>query len=270
MKLTLAFSPCPNDTFIFDAMVHHKVDTEGLEFEVQLHDVEALNVMAFDNNVDVTKLSYNAFLHLYKKYSLLSSGSALGEKCGPLLIAKQDKIKSFNTQSLVAIPGKYTTANSLFLLAFPNNINTKEMLFSEIEDAVLKGEVDAGVIIHENRFTYQEKGLEKLMDLGEYWEEQTQLPIPLGGIVVSKNLNSSVQKKIQRVLRRSIEFAFKFPKASYDYVKQHAQEMDIDVMNSHIQLYVNEYSLDLGDKGREAICYLFDRKGISKNDLVIS
>lgn len=269
MKLTLAFSPCPNDTFIFDAMVHHKVDTEGLEFEVQLHDVEALNVMAFDNNLDVTKISYNAFLHLYKKYSLLSSGSALGEKCGPLLIAKQDKIKSFNAQSLVAIPGKYTTANSLFLLAFPNNINTKEMLFSEIEDAVLKGEVDAGVIIHENRFTYQEKGLEKLMDLGEYWEEQTQLPIPLGGIVVSKNLNSSVQKKIQRVLRRSIEFAIKFPKASHDYVKQHAQEMDIDVMNSHIQLYVNEYSLDLGDKGREAICYLFDRKGISKNDLVI-
>ena len=143
------------------------------------------------------------------------------------------------------------------------------MLFSEIEDAVLKGEVDAGVIIHENRFTYQEKGLEKLLDLGEHWEEQTQLPIPLGGIVVSKSLDRSVQKKIQRVLRRSIEFAFKFPKESHYYVKQHAQEMDIDVMNSHIQLYVNEYSLDLGDKGREAVCYLFDRKGISKNDLEI-
>ena len=269
MKLSLAYSPCPNDTFIFDAMVHHKVDTEGLEFEVQLHDVEALNVMAFVNMVDVTKLSYNAFLHLYKKYALLSSGSALGEKCGPLLIVKHDKIKSFNAQSLVAIPGKYTTANSLFSLAFPKNTNTKEMFFSEIEDAVLKGDVDAGVIIHENRFTYQEKGLEKLLDLGEYWQVQTQLPIPLGGIVVSKSLDSLVQKKIQRVLRRSIEFAFKFPKESHDYIRQHAQEMDIDVMNSHIQLYVNEYSLDLGDKGREAIFYLFDRKGISKNDLEI-
>ena len=269
MKLTLAYSPCPNDTFIFDAMVHHKVDTEGLEFEVQLHDVEALNVMAFDCKVDVTKLSYNAFLHLHKKYALLSSGSALGEKCGPILIAKQDMIKSFNAQSLVAIPGKYTTANSLFSLAFPNNSNTKEMLFSEIEDAVLKGDVDAGVIIHENRFTFQEKGLEKFMDLGEYWEEQTQLPIPLGGIVVSKSLDSSVQKKIQRVLRRSIEFAFSFPKESYYYVKQHAQEMDFDVINSHIKLYVNEYSLALGDKGREAVYYLFDRNGISKNDLEI-
>ena len=269
MKLTLKYSPCPNDTFIFDAMVHHKVDTEGLEFEVQLHDVEALNVMAFNNKLDVTKLSYNAFLYLYKKYALLSSGSALGEKCGPLLIAKHDKIKSFNAQSLVAIPGKYTTANSLFSLAFPNNTNTKEMLFSEIEDAVLDEEVDAGVIIHENRFTFQEKGLEKLMDLGEYWEKQTQLPIPLGGIVVSKSLDSSIQKKIQRVLRRSIEFALKFPKESHDYVKQHAQEMDIDVMNSHIQLYVNDYSIELGNKGRKAIYYLFDFNKISKNDLEI-
>ena len=269
MKLTLKYSPCPNDTFIFDAMVHHKVDTEGLEFEVQLHDVEALNVMAFDNKVDVTKLSYNAFLYLYRKYALLSSGSALGEKCGPLLIAKNDKIKSFNAQSLVAIPGKYTTANSLFSLAFPNNTNTKEMLFSEIEDAVLDEEVDAGVIIHENRFTFQEKGLEKLMDLGEYWEKQTQLPIPLGGIVVSKSLDSSVQKKIQRVLRRSIEFALNFPKESHDYVKQHAQEMDIDVINSHIQLYVNDYSIELGNKGRKAIYYLFDCNKISKNDLEI-
>tara|TARA_B100000886_G_scaffold255590_1_gene181019 strand:+ start:4922 stop:5734 length:813 start_codon:yes stop_codon:yes gene_type:complete len=269
MKLTLAYSPCPNDTFIFDAMVHHKVDTEGLEFEVQLHDVEALNMMAFKNKLDIIKVSYNAFLHIHKKYALLSSGSALGEKCGPLLISKQDKIKSFNTQSSVAIPGKYTTANSLFSLAFPNNTNTKEMLFSEIEDAVLKGHVDAGVIIHENRFTFQEKGLEKLLDLGEHWEEQTHLPLPLGGIVVSKSFDSSIKKKIQRVLRRSIEFAFSFPKESYDYVKQHAQEMDIDVMNSHIQLYVNEYSLDLGDKGREAVYYLFNTMGISKNDLVI-
>ena len=269
MKLTLAYSPCPNDTFIFDAMVHHKVDTEGVEFEVQLHDIEALNLMAFDKNIDVTKLSYNAFLYLYKKYALLSSGSALGEKCGPLLIAKHEKIKSFNAQSLVAIPGKYTTANSLFSLAFPNNINTKEMLFSEIEDAVLVGEVDAGIIIHENRFTYLEKGLEKLMDLGEYWEEQTQLPIPLGGIVVSKSLDSSVQKKISRVLRRSVEFALEFPKESNDYVKQHAQEMDIDVMNSHIQLYVNDYSIELGNMGRKAIYYLFDYNKISKNDLEI-
>jgi 1,4-dihydroxy-6-naphthoate synthase len=267
MKLSLAYSPCPNDTFIFDAMVHHKVDTEGLDFEIQLHDVEALNKMALNHDVAVTKLSFNAFLHVYKKYALLSSGSALGEKCGPLLILKEDKINSFNTQSLVATPGKYTTANSLFSLAYPNNTNTKEMLFSEIEEAVLNGDVDAGVIIHENRFTYQDKGLEKLMDLGEYWEEQTQLPIPLGGIVVSKTLDVSIQKKVQRVLRRSVEFAFQNPEESKDYVKQHAQEMDMDVMNNHIQLYVNSYSLDLGEKGRKAVRYLFERKGMSIRNL---
>ena len=269
MKLKLAYSPCPNDTFMFDAMIHHKVDTEGLEFEVQLHDVEALNVMSFDSQLDITKLSYSAFLYLHKKYALLSSGSALGEKCGPLLIAKKDKVESFNPQSLVAIPGKYTTAYSLFSMAFPKNINTKEMLFSEIEDSVLNGEVDAGLIIHENRFTFQEKCLEKVIDLGEYWQEQTQLPIPLGGIVVSKSLDSSVQIKIQRVLRRSIEFALEFPKESLNYVKKHAQEMDIDVIKSHIQLYVNEYSLDLGYRGRDAIYYFFKKNEVSVNYLEI-
>lgn len=269
MKLSLAYSPCPNDTFIFDAMVHHKVDTEGLDFEVQLHDVEELNKMALNHDIDVTKLSFNAFLNVYKEYALLSSGSALGEKCGPLLIVKQNKLDSFNAQSLVAIPGKYTTANSLFSLAYPNNTNTKELLFSEIEEAVLNGDVDAGVIIHENRFTYQDKGLEKIMDLGEYWEEQTQLPIPLGGIVASKRLDVSVQKKIQRVLKRSVEFAFQNPEESQDYVKQHAQEMDVEVMNSHIQLYVNAYSLDLGEKGRQSVRYLFERKGIPTTNLDI-
>ena len=269
MKLSLAYSPCPNDTFIFDAMVHHKVDTEGLEFDVQLHDVEALNLMAFDHKADVTKLSFNAFLHLHEKYALLSSGSALGENCGPLLIVKQNQLKPFDAKSLVAIPGKYTTANSLFSLAFPENTNTKEMLFSDIEKAVLNGDVDAGVIIHENRFTYQDKGLLKLMDLGEYWQEKTQLPIPLGGIVVSKSLDDLVQKKVQRVLKRSIEFAFAQPYESQDYVRQHAQEMDIDVMNSHIQLYVNDYSIELGEKGRKAVRYLFESKGISMGNLDI-
>lgn len=269
MKLSLAYSPCPNDTFMFDALVHHKVDTEGLDFEVHLHDVEALNQMALKHEMSVTKLSFNAFLLVYKRYALLSSGSALGEKCGPLLICKQNQNTTFNTQSLVAIPGRYTTANSLFSLAYPNHKNTKEMLFSEIEDAVLNGDVDAGVIIHENRFTHQDKGLQKIIDLGEYWEEQTQLPIPLGGIVVSKSLDRSIQQKVQRVLKRSIAFAFENPNASLNYVKQHAQEMDVEVMTNHIQLYVNAYSMNLGDKGRAAIRYLFDRRGLSQNELDI-
>ena len=265
MKLSLGFSPCPNDTFIFDAMIHQKIDTEGLEFEVVMEDVEKLNQKAFLGGLDITKLSYHAFAFVLDKYALLQSGSALGNNCGPLLIAKralsEDEIKS----AKIAIPGKYTTANFLLNLAYPENNNKVEMLFSNIENAVLKGEVDAGLIIHENRFTYKAKGLIKLIDLGEFWESSTKLPIPLGGIVVKREIPVSIQQKIDRVLKRSVQFALNDPKQTIDFVSQYAQEMDSKIMFQHIELYVNDYTVDLGDNGKKAIKELFEtayKKGI--------
>ena len=257
MKLTLGFSPCPNDTFIFDAMVHHKIDTEGLDFEVVFADVEQLNKWAFQGKLDITKLSYNAFTHCVNDYALLDSGSALGNKCGPLLIKKPNTI--LTKESKIAIPGKYTTANMLLEIAFPNHQNKVEILFSEIENEVLKGSVDAGLIIHENRFTYQEKGLEKVKDLGEFWETETGLPIPLGGIVVKRSLQTEIQKKIERVLRKSVEYAFANPNSSADYVQCHAQEMEKQVVDAHIALYVNDYSISLGEQGRKAVEKIFKK-----------
>jgi len=267
MKLTLGFSPCPNDTFMFDALVHHKIDTEGLEFEVVLEDVETLNLMALEKTLDVTKLSFNAFLYACSDYILLQSGSALGKNCGPLVISKSGN--SILDTSTVAIPGKYTTANSLFKLAFPNCNNTTEMVFSDIENAVLHDEVDAGVIIHENRFTYEQKGLHKVIDLGEYWESETKLPIPLGGIAISRTFSTEVQQKVQRVLKRSIEYAFQNPQSSEVYVCKYAQEMSYEVMQKHIHLYVNEYSVSLGEQGRKAIVYLFNRNNISAENIFV-
>ena len=257
-KLTLGFSPCPNDTFIFDAMVHQKIDTEGLEFEVQLGDVEQLNQKAFATALDITKLSYHAYAYLIESYALLTSGSALGNNCGPLLVAKTAIPPKDLANKRIAIPGKYTTANFLLSLAFPDVKKKEETLFSKIEQQILSGAVDAGLIIHENRFTYQDRGLVKIIDLGEWWEQRTQLPIPLGGIVVQRKFSTALQQKINRVLRRSIEFAFANPAASLPYIQAHAQEMDIAVVQQHIGLYVNDFSIDLGEKGKAAIQYLFD------------
>jgi 1,4-dihydroxy-6-naphthoate synthase len=257
MKLTIGFSPCPNDTFIFDAMVHGKIDTEGLAFEVVLADVEELNRKAAKAELDITKLSYHAFAYLTDKYMLLRSGSALGNNCGPLLVSNKNfRIEELKNQS-IAIPGRYTTANFLLNFAFPNLRNKTEVLFSDIEKKVLTEEFDLGVIIHENRFTYAERGLVKIMDLGEFWEQQTALPIPLGGIVCKRDFDLELLKKVNRVLRKSIEFAFENPDESDDYVSQHAQEMDPSVMKKHIELYVNQYSIDLGEKGEKAIQKMF-------------
>lgn len=259
MKLSLGFSPCPNDTFIFDAMIHGKIDTEGLEFEVILGDVEELNQKAFRGELDVTKLSFHAFAHLTDTYCLLDAGSALGRNCGPLLIAKTPKSPKEIETSKIAIPGKYTTANFLLSLAYPKAQQKKEVLFSEIEGAVLKDEVDAGLIIHENRFTYQDKGLVKLLDLGEYWESTTGMPIPLGGIMANRNLEPQILETVNRVLQRSVEYAFANPKSALPYICQHAQEMEEEVMYAHIDLYVNEFSRDLGRGGKAAVQYLFDK-----------
>lgn len=267
MKLTLGFSPCPNDTFIFDAMVHHKIDTEGLEFKVVFADVESLNKWAFEGKLDVTKLSYNAFTNCVDDYALLDSGSALGNNCGPLLIKKQNTI--LTKESKIAIPGKYTTANMLLEIAFPEYKNKIETLFSNIESDVLDGTVDAGLIIHENRFTYQDKGLEKVKDLGEFWEEKTALPIPLGGIIVKRNLNVDLQKKVERILRKSVEYAFENREDSAEYVKLHSQEMTKEVVDAHINLYVNEFSVSLGSQGREAIVKVFDYCNISSTNIFV-
>ncbi|TSJ43526.1 1,4-dihydroxy-6-naphthoate synthase [Mucilaginibacter corticis] len=264
MKLTLGFSPCPNDTFIFDALIHHKIDTEGLDFEVFYDDVETLNQKAFRGELDITKLSYHAFAYIVDKYVLLGAGSALGFGVGPMLICKddpeklQEQLKTENCKLKIGIPGKYTTANFLLGLAFPNATNKVELMFSDIENAVLEGRVDVGLIIHENRFTYQDKGLKKIIDLGDYWEKETGCAIPLGGIVANRNLPLDIQHKINRVLRRSVEFAFANPKSGLDFIRQHAQEMSEEVMYKHIELYVNKYSVDLGDEGRKAIQLLFD------------
>lgn len=255
--VSLGFSPCPNDTFIFDAMLHGKIDTEGLDFEVYMEDVEALNRRAFAGGIDVTKLSYHAFAYLTERYALLHSGSALGNNCGPLLIAKAPMTGADIEAARIAIPGKMTTANFLLSLAYPDARNKKEVLFSEIEDAVLEGEAGAGLIIHENRFTYAQKGLVKLLDLGEYWETTTGLPIPLGGIVARRDLPLAIQQKVNRVLRRSVEYAFAHPADVMPFVRQHAQAMDDAVMRAHIDLYVTDYTVDLGEKGRQAVEQMF-------------
>ncbi|WDZ98593.1 menaquinone biosynthesis family protein [Mucilaginibacter sp. SJ] len=277
MKLTLGFSPCPNDTFIFDALIHHKIDTEGLEFEVFYDDVETLNQKAFRGELDITKLSYHAFAYVTDKYVLLDSGSALGFGVGPLLISDQEisisdlekgEIRNRNFEiknPLIGIPGKYTTANFLLGLAFPEAANKQVLVFSDIEDAVLDGRIDIGLIIHENRFTYQDKGLKKIIDLGDYWEKRTGCAIPLGGIVANRNLPLDIQHKINRVLRKSVEFAFANPKSGLEFIRQHAQEMSEEVMYKHIELYVNQYSIELGEEGRKAINLMFDtalEKGI--------
>ena len=261
MRLTLGFSPCPNDCFMFDAMVHRRVDLEGLEFDVRMADIEALNAAAFAGQIDVTKLSFHAYAYCIGNYVLLDAGSALGRNCGPLLISKReisrDEVASGGLK--IAIPGKYTTANFLLSLAFPRATGKRELLFSAIEGVVLDATFDAGLIIHENRFTYDAKGLKKIIDLGEYWESETGVAIPLGGIVINRALPEDVRQKVNRIMRRSVEHAFANRAASLPFVRANAQEMSEDVMYQHIDLYVNEYSVDLGREGRRAVEVLFER-----------
>jgi 1,4-dihydroxy-6-naphthoate synthase len=260
MQLTLGFSPCPNDTFIFDAMVHGKIDTEGLTFVPHLEDVETLNRWASKGQLAITKLSYAAFAQLTGLYVLLDAGSALGQGCGPLLIARKVLTTSELRDAVIAIPGVGTTAHFLYKFAFGDGAEyeerLKEYVFSDIEGVVLSGEVGAGVIIHENRFTYHEKGLVLIQDLGAHWEKKTRLPIPLGGIVVRRDLPIEVQQKVNRVMARSVDYAFEHRESVMPYVRAHAQEMDVKVMHAHIDLYVNHFTKDLGVKGRAAVLYL--------------
>ena len=254
MKFSLGFSPCPNDTFIFDALVNHKIDTEGFEFEVVLEDVQTLNEWARAGKLDISKISYGVLPLVLTDYIVLNSGGALGKGVGPLLITREE-VRSTNdiNNMQIAVPGVNTTAHMLFSLAYPEAKNKTFMVFHEIEEAVLSGKVDAGVIIHENRFTYQQKGLHKVVDLGAYWEETIKVPIPLGGIVMKRLFDNSLQKKIDQLIRKSLDYAFANYPSITEYVRQHSQEMDESVMRQHIDLYVNNYSLALGQDGKKAV-----------------
>jgi 1,4-dihydroxy-6-naphthoate synthase len=270
MKLTLGYSPCPNDTFIFDALVNKKIDTEGLEFDAVLEDVETLNKWSFEKKLDITKLSYPAFFQNLDKYVLLNSGAALGKGVGPILISNKEQGIMNVEEKTIALPGENTTANLLFSFAYPDAKNKIFMRFDKIEDFVLNDSTKAspaggglagaaalGVIIHENRFTYQQKGLHKITDLGEYWEEKMKAPIPLGGIAIKRSIDKEISLKIDKLIRNSIEFAFSNYPLITDYVKQHSQEMSEDVMRQHIELYVNNFSIDLGNDGKQAIETLY-------------
>jgi 1,4-dihydroxy-6-naphthoate synthase len=266
MKLTLGFSPCPNDTFIFDALVNGKIDTEGLEFDVKLEDVQTLNEWAIAGRLDVSKISYGVLPLVLDKYILLNSGGALGKGVGPLLISRNnagipagDLGRQKVSAGIIAIPGENTTAHFLFSLAYPHAVHKLFMRFDDIEYFVLNppaaiaesGSGVFGVIIHENRFTYQLKGLHKIVDLGDYWETTTGNPIPLGGIVMKPGTGLTAQ--VDKLIRKSIEYAFTYYPEISDYTRQHSQEMSEDVMRKHIDLYVNNYSIDLGKDGRAAV-----------------
>ncbi len=256
--LTIGYSPCPNDTYIFYALTHGKVRIPNIAFREQLDDVETLNRMALEGTLDITKISYHALGHLREQYALLRSGSALGRGCGPLVVTKPGTTLDLVRKGLIAIPGELTTAHLLLRLFDPQITNLKVMAFDRIMDAVAHGEVLAGLIIHESRFTYPLYKLEKLIDLGEWWERFSNLPIPLGGILGRRALGKDVLLRVEAGIRESLHYANSHPDEVLSYCKQHSQEMDESVMKDHIDLYVNDFSLDLGKDGMAAVRRLFD------------
>lgn len=259
MKLQIAFSPCPNDTYIFDALVHKKIDTQGIDFEYIIADVEDLNQKALHNTFHITKLSYFAYAYCAHLYQILDSGSALGYANGPLFICKNGREQVIDSNSKIAIPGEYTTAHLLFCMAYPTYSNKEFFVFHEIERAIADNRVDAGVIIHENRFTYAQRGFSCLCDLGTAWEQQTQMPIPLGAIAIQRGLPHHVKQTVNTLIRQSIEFANAFPHQSEAFVHTHAQEMESHIKQQHISLFVNDFSLDLGTIGKQAISALYTK-----------
>jgi len=276
MKLSLAFSPCPNDTFIFDALVNNKIDTGGLSFDVVLEDVQTLNQWAMQGKQDITKLSYGVLPLVLDEYIVLNSGSALGRGVGPLLISNKEQGISDVDENTIAIPGENTTAHLLFSLAYPNAKNKIFLRYDEIENFVLEGK-GLGVIIHENRFTYAEKGLYKITDLGDYWEKETNNPIPLGGIVIKRTMETSISLQVDKLIKKSIEYAYALHyKEMTAYVKKHSQEMSEDVMRKHIDLYVNDFSIDLTQTGKTAVLKLLEvykalnpKSGLSDKEIFI-
>lgn len=256
MKIRLNFSTCPNDTFMFDALVNGKIDTKGINFEAHMADIEELNSIAISEDVDVTKLSYAAYPLIKEKFKILTSGSALGYGSGPLLVSKHTIYPDELSSVTVAVPGEHTTANRLLNIAFPEISTKKYYLFSDISEAILSGEVDAGVLIHEERFTYASKGLRLVADLGSVWEDRFALPIPLGAIVINRNIDSATQNIINSLLVESIRYAFANPLSSRLFVKKYARELSDDTIDKHIKMFVNDFSLDIAVKGREAVSKL--------------
>lgn len=253
MKLHLSISPCPNDTFMFDGIVNGRVDCEGLAFEVEFHDIEVLNDEVLRSLPDVSKISCAVLPAISEHYRLLDCGAALGRGNGPLLVRRKGESGALKH---IVVPGEHTTANALVGRLFPEIEERTPMLFSEIAAAVERGDFDGGVLIHEGRFVYERRNLELVADLGLEWEARTQLPLPLGGIVIRRDLPADVQQRVERVLRRSIEYAFEHPMLSREFVKQHAQELEDDVIDKHISLFVNDFSLSLGKEGRQAMTFL--------------
>jgi len=252
-QLTIGYSPCPNDTYIFYALVHGKVRIPGLAFRERLEDVETLNRLALDNSLDLTKISYHALGRLRDQYALLRSGGALGRGCGPLIVACPGTTLADLKRGPVAIPGTLTTAWLLLRLYDPEVANVLAMPFDRIMAAVTDGTANAGLIIHESRFTYPRHGLEKLLDLGEWWEQYSGLPIPLGGILGKRSLGTDVLLRVEAGIRDSVRYAHSHRDEVLGYVRRHSQEMDEAVMLQHIGLYVNDFSLDLGEEGAAAV-----------------
>jgi 1,4-dihydroxy-6-naphthoate synthase len=259
MRLKLAISSCPNDTFMFDALVNKKIDTKGYDFDLHIADVEELNKMAFASECDITKISYHAFFKAAENYQLLNSGGALGDNCGPLIVSKKNFCQTDLSNLRIAIPGENTTAKLMMNYFFGEIRNFRPMLFSEIEEAVLRGDCDAGLVIHETRFTYAEKGLNLVADLGQLWEKKLKLPVPLGGIAIKRSIKQEVKQKIEDLLRESIEYAFHKPKSSLEFMKKHAVELSEDIIYKHVNLYVNDFSINLGINGRKAISTLYEK-----------
>ncbi len=256
MELSLGYSPCPNDCFIFYALAHNKVVPE-INWQIVLDDVEALNQLAKQKELDISKVSYHAYAYLLEDYVMLHSGGALGKGVGPLIVSK-DKLHSLSGKK-VAIPGGLTTANLLLKLSQPDDIITVNYRYDEIMPAVARAEVDAGLIIHESRFTYSKYGLKKYLDLGEWWEEKTGLLLPLGGIVAKRKLPDELLYKLEEALRESLQYSYEHSKEVEPYIAKHAQEMSAEVRQKHIDLYVNNYSFDVGDIGERSVIELFER-----------
>jgi 1,4-dihydroxy-6-naphthoate synthase len=257
--LTLGYSPCPNDTFIFYALVHGRVPLPGCTLKERLEDVETLNALALQGALDLTKISYHALGHLRRDYCLLKSGGALGRGCGPLVVARQAATMESLRGKRLAIPGRLTTANLLLQLYGEGFDNLLILPFHRIMAAVAVGAADAGVIIHESRFTFRQHGLQEVLDLGQWWEQETSLPIPLGGILARRSLGAELIGSLDAALRASVEYAFAHPEETKDYIRKHSQELSESVIESHIGLYVNDFSRDLGSEGRLAIEALFSR-----------
>ena len=261
MKLRLSYSPCPNDTSIFYAIANKKIDLQGLEFDISLHDIDVLNKNAAKEDCpEITKISSNAYaIDLWKKYITLDSGSALGRNNGPLLVSKREISENDLTDKSILIPGVNTTANLLFSIFFPNAKNKTPILFSKIEEEVLKEKFDCGLLIHEGRFTYKEKGLKKVVDFGEKWEQVFHKPIPLGSIIAKRDLDKTVIEKVNGLIFNSIQYAFENTHETLGYVRENARELSDSVTQSHIKLYVNDFSKSLGKEGKEAIEFLYNK-----------